>query len=344
MGYRPQQPQQSQGGYGQQPELRPGATVISADGAWRGTVVDLTGQGADAAVRVQWEGYGLTYVTLGMLAHDNGRWIVRSEGQAQGGQQAQSAGAAQGAAGAQQGGYSAQASGRDPREMRAASDANEASRAMQQPQPQPQVQPQRPMPQPMANDEMTQMAAAPRPAAQPMAQPQPQVMQGQGVRPAANPPNPYYPQAATGVVQGREVVEKRGEERVVVPMIEEQLEAHPEWRESGSVRVNVRTEEVPQSVTQDVQREEVLVERVAVGRALADGEMPAPRREGEVEIIPVIIEEAVVTIRRVLAEEVRITKRVVTVPQTVETTVRRQQVEVDDGGLADRIHDRRDDR
>jgi uncharacterized protein (TIGR02271 family) len=330
--------------------LRPGATVVSADGAWRGTVVDLTGQGADAAVRVQWDGYGLTYVTMGMLAHDNGRWVVRSEGQAQGGQQAQGAAAAQqsaqGAGAAQQGqgaqgtavsqqsaygqgavgqGQGAQgAVGRDP---------NELARNLPQPQ-------RAAMPQPVAGDEMTQMAAPPRPAAQPAPQPQPPMpVQGQPVRPV---PEPYYPQAASAGA-GREVTEVREEGRVVVPVIEEQLEAHPEWRESGSVRLNVHTEEVPQSITQDVQREEVLVERIAVGRTLAEGETLAPRREGDVEIIPVIVEEAVVTIRRVLAEEVHITKRIVTVPQTVETTVRRQQVEVEDGPLADRIHDRRND-
>ncbi len=334
MGYRPQQPQQPQGGYGQQPELRPGATVVSADGAWRGTVVDLTGQGADAAVRVQWDGYGLTYVTMGMLVHDNGRWMVRTEGQ---GQQAQQA---QGAASVQQ---PAQAGGRDPREGRGSGDANEAARMAEAARVASQQQPQaqRPVPQqPVATDEMTQMGAAPRPAAQPASQPQPQAAQGQPMRPA---PTPHYPQAASATT-GREAIEMREEERVVVPIIEEQLEAHPEWRESGNVRLNVRTEEVPQSVTQDVQREEVLVERVAVGRALADGEDVSPRQEGDVYIVPVIVEEVVVTTRRVLAEEVRLTKRMVTVPQTVETTLRRQQVEVEGGALADRIHDRRDDR
>lgn len=325
MGYRPQQPQQPQGGYGQQPELRPGATVVSADGAWRGTVVDLTGQGADAAVRVQWDGYGLTYVTLGMLMHDNGRWVVRSEGQAQGGQAAQNP--------------QAQAGGQNPREGRGAGDANEAARMAAQPQ-------RAPVQQPVAGDEMTQMAAPPRPVAQPA--PQPQAMQGQAVRPA---PSPYYPQGAS-VAEGREVaemrevtpLEARGDERVVVPIIEEQLEAHPEWRESGNVRLGVRTEEVQQSVTQDVQREEVLVERVAVGRALAEGEEVSPRQEGDMYIMPVIVEEVVVSTRRVLAEEVRVTKRMVTVPQTVEATLRRQQVEVEGGTLSDRIHDRRDER
>lgn len=339
MGYRPQQPQG--GEYGQQPELRPGATVISADGAWRGTVVDLAGQGADAAVRVQWEGYGLTYVTLGMLMHDNGRWVVRSEGGAQG---AQGGGAqAAQAGGAAQGGYGAQAAqggqGGQREQRGAADDMTMMAGNAPRPQPQPQApspQPRTPAPQPTMGDDMTRMPqAAPRPATQGTPQSPPK-------------PTPYYSEGASlpANMQGREeamMVEAREGERVVVPIIEERLEAHPEWREAGSVRLNVLTEEVPQSVTRNVEREEVTVERVAVGRALAEGEDIAPRQEGDTFIVPVIMEEIVVSTRRVLAEEVRMTKRIVTVPETVETTIRQQRVEVDGGALTDRIHERKNE-
>ena len=52
-----------------------------------------------------------------------------------------------------------------------------------------------------------------------------------------------------------------------------------------------------------------------------------------------MIEEAVVVTRRILAEELRITKRVVPTMQTVQTVVRKERVEIDAGDLADRVHE-----
>ena len=82
-----------------------------------------------------------------------------------------------------------------------------------------------------------------------------------------------------------------------------------------------------------------LFERVTVGRVLAEGEEVMQRDEDGVTIIPVIVEEAVVVTRRVLAEELRITKRTIPTVQTVQAVTRKERVEIDAGDLADRVHD-----
>ena len=135
------------------------------------------------------------------------------------------------------------------------------------------------------------------------------------------------------------LVADAAQQEVTVPIIEEQVEAHPEWREAGSIVVRTVMEEVPQTLTQETEREELFVERVAVGRELAEGEEVAAREEGDTYIIPIVIEEAVVVTRRILAEELRVTKRIIPTTQTVQTIVRKERVEIDAGDLADRVHD-----
>lgn len=128
------------------------------------------------------------------------------------------------------------------------------------------------------------------------------------------------------------------DDKFTVPIIEEELVAGVVWREAGAVRLRVRTEEEPRSLRQVAAHEELVIEEVAVGLPLADGEGAEPRREGEVWIIPIVEEVPVVTMRRMVTKEVRVTKRTVQVEQTVAATVRRQHVEVDAGDLAARVH------
>lgn len=161
-------------------------------------------------------------------------------------------------------------------------------------------------------------------------------------------PAPSAPDMPTGVMDDipaspptahQTDVMDAGEQEVTVPIIEEQVEAHPEWRDAGSITVRTVMEEVPHTITQETQREELFVERVAVGRELAVGEEAAPREEGDTYIIPVVVEEAVVVMRRMLTEELRITKRVIPTTQTVQAVTRKERIEIDAGTLADRVHD-----
>ncbi len=126
-------------------------------------------------------------------------------------------------------------------------------------------------------------------------------------------------------------------ERVSVPILEEELRAGVVWREAGAVRLRVQTEEVPQSLSRVAAHDELVIEEMVIGLPLKDGEAAEPRREGDVWIIPIVEEVPVVTMRRMVAKEVRVTKRTVEAERTVEATVRRQRVEVDAGALAGRV-------
>lgn len=128
------------------------------------------------------------------------------------------------------------------------------------------------------------------------------------------------------------------DEPVAVPIIEEQIVPETIWRDAGAVTFHVRTESVPETVTYEDAREEVVVEELPVGRELRAGENVAPRTEGETTIIPVIREEVVMTTRRVLEKEIRVTKRIVRTPRTVEMSVRRQRVEVGGDEADARVH------
>jgi len=385
--------------------------VTSADGQWKGTVVEVlpTGRGYEGTVRVQWEGYGLTYVTLSMLGYDNGRFVVRADGgQAQAAQSAGGGQEAQNAAGTNFAGDNdgTEIRSRLPvpqpanegddltvlpnssRPQRPEANAayvqparsNDDATRLSSPEPMPQASvrdlPQTPSyptyPPPQPNPINATPYYAPRPDEQAEADditrlPQPGVQvtpgpttpqplypplpQSAPVAPPIQPAHPassYYPEAPPlpDTAQRRPAAEpmyvtEAEQTEVTVPVIEEQLSARSEWHDAGNITVRTQTEEVPQTFTQQVEREEAFVERIPVGRVLAEGETIEPRQEGDTYIMPVIIEEAVVITRRVLAEEVRITKRTVQTTQTVQATVRRQRAEVDTGSLGERVHDDR---
>jgi len=139
-------------------------------------------------------------------------------------------------------------------------------------------------------------------------------------------------------VRAERIADLRDGETFTVPVMEEILTAEAVWREAGIVRVRVRGEAVPQTITREAAHEELYVEEVAVGRELTEGEQLAPRQEGDVLIVPIVEEEVVVTIRRVLAREVRITRRTARESRTVDTTTRRTVVELDPGTLTERVH------
>lgn len=300
-----------------QPDLQLGMHV-SSDNGWTGTITEIipAAPGYEGAVRVAWHGDGTTLVALSMFAVENGQAVIRTQ---------------------------------PPPPPVAA------------PAPQPQV-----IPQPQASDDdlATQLAAPaqndpthvnPYVTATPLVAPEPPPIHpthgGQMrdedddltyIPPVPREPTPTDADTTMPLDASHEAgthVLDAGQQEVTVPVIEEQVEARPEWRDAGSIVVRTVAEEIPQTLTQETQREELFVERVVVGRELAAGEEVLPREEGDTYIIPVVVEEAVVVTRRVLAEELRITKRVIPTMQTVQTVVRKERVEIDAGNLADRVHD-----
>jgi uncharacterized protein (TIGR02271 family) len=116
------------------------------------------------------------------------------------------------------------------------------------------------------------------------------------------------------------------EDELRVQRSEEELGTGVRKREAGSVNVrkSVRTER--EQVRVPRRREEVEVERVPVGREVAEAEIG----EDQEFVVQVFEEEIVVSKRVVLKEEIRLHKRVVEDVEVIEVDLRKEEVEIDD--------------
>lgn len=113
----------------------------------------------------------------------------------------------------------------------------------------------------------------------------------------------------------------------VIPLLEEHLRIAKRQRETGRVRVSVTTAEQTRMVEEVLRRRHVEVERVPVGRPVA--EAPPVREEGDTLIIPVLEEVLVVERRLVLREEVRLRFRTEEQREATPVTLRRQDAAVE---------------
>lgn len=301
----------SSAGYGQ-PDLQSGMPV-SSDNGWTGTITEIipAAPGYEGAVRVAWHGDGTTLVALSMFVVENGQAVIRTQPPP---------------APQQQMAPQPQALEDDLTTRLASPAENDPSHVNPYVNNTPLVTAEPPPIHPthggqMRDDDVTAFPPVPRDT-------MPMDADRTMLRDATH-------EAGTQIMDANQ-------QEMTVPVIEERVEAHPEWRDAGSIIVRTVAEEIPQTLMQETQREELFVERVVVGRALADGEDVLPREEGDTYVIPVVIEEAVVVTRRVLAEELRITRRVIPTMQTIQTVVRKERVEIDAGNLADRVHDAND--
>ncbi len=91
---------------------------------------------------------------------------------------------------------------------------------------------------------------------------------------------------------------------LTLPLAEERAVVGKVERETGAVKVSTRVETRDAVVREALRRENVVIERVAIGREVSD--IPKIRQEGEVVIYPVVEEILVVEKRLVLKEELRI--------------------------------------
>ena len=118
---------------------------------------------------------------------------------------------------------------------------------------------------------------------------------------------------------------------VVLPLVEEALRVGKRRVETGRVRVSVSTEAEERVVRETLRSERAELERVPVGRELAEGEpAPAVRQEPDGTVVVPVLEEVLVVERRlVLREEIRM--RLVSAEETVEqpVAVRRQRASVE---------------
>ncbi len=117
---------------------------------------------------------------------------------------------------------------------------------------------------------------------------------------------------------------------VVIPLAEEAVTVSKREVETGRVRVALTTDTETVIAREVLRGRRVEVERVPVGRTLAEGEAPPQsREEGDTLVIPVFEEVAVVVKRLVLREEVRLRFLPTEQPFGETVEVRRQRAAVE---------------
>jgi len=119
-------------------------------------------------------------------------------------------------------------------------------------------------------------------------------------------------------------------EELTVPLVAETLDVDVQEQTTGRVRVSVRNEKIEQRIEETLSNVSARVERIPIGRELDAGEeIPGPRMEDGVSIVPVLEERLVIEKRLVLVEEVRIESVTETQSVSAPITLRRQQLEIE---------------
>lgn len=114
---------------------------------------------------------------------------------------------------------------------------------------------------------------------------------------------------------------------VTMPRYEERLVPEKHQREYGSVRIHKSVAEEPETIDVDTYHEEYDIERVPIERAWQPGD-ESPRTEGETIIVPLVEERLEVVRRKVVVEEVRLTKKTVAEQQQLTDTVRKERLNI----------------
>ena len=117
----------------------------------------------------------------------------------------------------------------------------------------------------------------------------------------------------------------------VLQLHAERLDVRRRVRQTGEVRVAIQTRSRDEQVDEQLNRREVQVERVTMGRFV--DEMPEVREEGETTVIPVV--EEIFVRRLFLKEEVRVTRIDTTHPHRETVTLRYQDVVISRTGSAE---------
>ena len=115
-------------------------------------------------------------------------------------------------------------------------------------------------------------------------------------------------------------------EKMVIPVIEEEITVGKQVVEAGRVRISKRISEHEELVDVPLFREEVSVERVPIN--LFVEAVPQVRQEGDTMIIPVVEEQIIVQKKLLLVEELRVRKEVIEHHQPQTVNVRKEQVEI----------------
>ena len=115
-------------------------------------------------------------------------------------------------------------------------------------------------------------------------------------------------------------------EKLVIPVIEEEILVGKKVIETGRVHISKRIIERDELVDIPLLREEVQVERVPINLFVET--VPQVREEGDTMIIPVVEEQIVIQKKLLLVEELRVRKQIVEHHQPQTVTMRSEQVEI----------------
>lgn len=124
---------------------------------------------------------------------------------------------------------------------------------------------------------------------------------------------------------GRQTV--RDADPEVIEVVEEFAHVSVARRETGGVRVRLLTDEVQDVHQVALSSQQVELTRHPVGREIDT--VPEPREEGDLLILPVVEERAVLVKKLVLVEEIHIRRTRSTETVNVPVTLRRQQAVVE---------------
>lgn len=117
------------------------------------------------------------------------------------------------------------------------------------------------------------------------------------------------------------------ENKVTIPVLEEEIKITKKIIETGHVNISKKINENTESFEIPLAEEEIVVKRIPKNE-LIDTLPPASRYEGEVMIIPVLKEVAVIEKRIMLVEEIHVSKLKTEKTETHEVVVRKEEVNV----------------
>ena len=113
----------------------------------------------------------------------------------------------------------------------------------------------------------------------------------------------------------------QGDSERTIPLYQEHVSVQKAEAVTDRLRVMTHVEERYIVVEEDVERGQLMVERVAIERPVSQA--PEPRQEGDTLIVSIVEERLVVEKRLFVIEELRITRTTATehvsIPETVRT-------------------------
>jgi stress response protein YsnF len=115
-------------------------------------------------------------------------------------------------------------------------------------------------------------------------------------------------------------------EQIVTPVFAEELKVTKQNRETGRVRISTVTHQHEEMVDELLAREQVEVERIAIGKPIDS--VPPVREEGDTVVISIVEEVLVVERRLMLKEELRLRRVRSSERYQERVTLRRQEAVV----------------